>query len=173
MSVRLRVPTADDADVWAGLFDDAEVMRYVGTGEVRDRAWYGAFVRRQQELAAGTGLCLFSVLVGEEVAGFTGVQPWTQPWGPTGVPEIGWRLGRRFWGRGTATAAARIALDRAREAGVTRVVAMVHAENVASLTVARKLGLAEEAALVAPTGAPVLQYGTALAGGDADGSSRW
>ena len=163
MTVRLRVPTAEDADVWAGLFDDAEVMRYVGTGEVRDRAWYAAFVERQQELAGSTGLCLFSVLVGDEVAGFTGVQPWTQPWGPTGVPEVGWRLGRRFWGRGTATEAARTALDRARALGVPRVVAMVHAENAASLAVARKLGLTEEGALRAPSGAPVLQLGAVLA----------
>ncbi|RBY74375.1 hypothetical protein DQ238_22165 [Geodermatophilus sp. TF02-6] len=53
--MRLRVPTAEDADAWAGLFDDPAVMRHVGTGEVRDRAWYAAFVRRQRELAAATG----------------------------------------------------------------------------------------------------------------------
>ena len=162
MTVRLRVPTPEDAGVWADLFEDAEVMRYVGTGEVRDRAWYAAFVQRQQELAASTGLCLFSVLVGEDVAGFTGIQPWPQPWGPTGVPEIGWRLGRRFWGRGTATTAARVALDRARALGVPRVVALVHADNAASLAVARKLGLTEEAALQTPSGAAVLQYGARL-----------
>ncbi|MGY1775310.1 GNAT family N-acetyltransferase [Geodermatophilus sp. SYSU D00804] len=163
MTVRLRVPTAEDADAWTDLFDDAEVMRYVGSGEVRDRAWYAAFVARQQALAASTGLCLFSVLVGDEVVGFTGVQPWAQPWGPTGVPEVGWRLGRRFWGRGLATEAAAIALDRARVLGVPRVVAMVHADNAASLTVARKVGLTQEAVLRAPSGVPVLQYGTALA----------
>ncbi|SFO92477.1 Protein N-acetyltransferase, RimJ/RimL family [Geodermatophilus dictyosporus] len=162
MSVRLRVPTTEDAGAWADLFDDAEVMRYVGTGEVRDRAWYAAFVQRQQELAERTGLCLFSVLVAEEVAGFTGIQPWTQPWGPTGVLEIGWRLGRRFWGRGIATEAGRTVLDRARTLEVPRVVAMVHADNAASLAVARKLGLIEEAALRAPSGVPVLQYGVRL-----------
>jgi RimJ/RimL family protein N-acetyltransferase len=75
----LRVPTDGDADAWTELFADPEVMRYVGTGEVRDRDWYRGFVRRQQHLAGTTGLCLFTVLVGDEVAGFTGVQPWTQP----------------------------------------------------------------------------------------------
>ncbi len=162
MTVRLRVPTAEDAGVWARLFDDAEVMRYIGTGEVRDRAWYAAFVQRQQELAESTGLCLFAVLVGGEVAGFTGIQPWTQPWGPTGVREVGWRLGRRFWGRGIATEAGRTVLDRARALEAPRVVAMVHADNAASLAVARKLGLTEEAALHAPSGTPVLQYGVRL-----------
>lgn len=162
MTVRLRVPTAEDAGAWADLFDDAEVMRYIGTGEVHDRGWYAAFVRRQQELAERTGLCLFSVLVDEEVAGFTGVQPWPQAWGPVGELEVGWRLGRRFWGRGVATGAGRTVLDRARAIGVPRVVAMVHADNAASLAVARRLGLTEEAALRAPAGTPVLQYGTRL-----------
>jgi RimJ/RimL family protein N-acetyltransferase len=80
VSIGLRVPTAEDADAWAELFDDPEVMRYVGTGELRNREWYRAFVRRQQGLADTTGLCLFTVLVGGEVAGFAGIQPWTQPW---------------------------------------------------------------------------------------------
>ncbi|MGY1689972.1 GNAT family N-acetyltransferase [Geodermatophilus sp. SYSU D01105] len=162
MSVRLRVPTDEDAAAWADLFDDAEVMRHVGTGELRDRAWYAGFVHRQQELAESTGLCLSTVLADGGVAGFTGVQPWAQAWGPVGEPEIGWRLGRRFWGRGSATAAARIVLDRARELGVPHVVALVHTGNAASLAVARKLGMTEEAVLRAPSGATVLQYGTPL-----------
>jgi RimJ/RimL family protein N-acetyltransferase len=164
VSVGLRVPTAEDADAWAELFDDPEVMRYVGTGELRNREWYRAFVRRQQGLADTTGLCLFTVLVGGEVAGFAGIQPWTQPWGPTGEPEIGWRLGRRFWGSGTATAAAREVLDRARALGLPHVVALTHAENAASLAVARKLGLTEEATFRTPHGAPVRRYGAGFGG---------
>ncbi|WP_158548490.1 GNAT family N-acetyltransferase [Blastococcus sp. TF02A-26] len=164
MSVELRVPIDADADAWTELFDDPVVMRYVGTGEVRDRGWYRGFVRRQQELAGSTGLCLCTVLVDGEVAGFAGIQPWAHPWGPTGELEIGWRLGRRFWGRGTATAAARLVLGRARELRVRHVVALIHAENAASLAVAGKVGLGEEAVLRAPHGAPVLQYGATLAG---------
>ena len=162
--VSLRVPTDEDAEVWAELFDDPVVMRFVGTGEIRDRDWYRAFVRRQQELAESTSLCLFSVLAGGEVAGFAGIQPWTHPWGPIGELEIGWRLGRRFWGSGHATAAGREGLGLARQRGVRNVVALIHAENAASLAVARKLGLTEEAVLQAPDGAPVHQYGTTLTG---------
>jgi hypothetical protein len=72
-SVRPRVPTDADADAWTELFDDPEVMRYVGTGEVRDRDRYRAFVRRQQEPTDRTGLCMFTA--------------------PAGETEIGWRLG--------------------------------------------------------------------------------
>ena len=51
----IRVPTPADADAWWALFDDPEVMRFVGAGEVRDRAYYGDLVARQQALAASTG----------------------------------------------------------------------------------------------------------------------
>jgi RimJ/RimL family protein N-acetyltransferase len=164
VSVELRVPTDADADAWTELFDDPVVMRYVGTGEVRDRDWYRAFVRRQRELADTTGLCMFTVLVGGEVAGFTGLQPWPQPWGPAGETEIGWRLGRRFWGSGSATAAAREALDRARAGGLPHVVALVHADNTPSIAVARKVGLTLETVFRSPDGLPVQQYGATLAG---------
>ncbi len=164
MSVRLRVPTDEDADAWAALFDDPAVMRHVGTGEVRPREWYAAFVQRQQQLAATTGLCLFSVLVDDRVVGFTGIQPWRAQWGPTGALEIGWRLGRDSWGQGYATAAGRQVLELARSRGLPHVVAMIHAENAASLAVARTLGLTEEAALRSPSGADVRRYGTSPAG---------
>ncbi|MGY1711139.1 GNAT family N-acetyltransferase [Geodermatophilus sp. SYSU D00758] len=163
-AVRLRVPTDADAASWSDLFADPAVMRYVGTGEVRDPAWYAAFVRRQQELARETRLCLWSVLVEDRVVGFAGIQPWPQPWGPRGESEIGWRLGRRSWGRGYATTAARIALHRAREVGLPRVVALVHADNTPSLAVAGRLGMTEEAVLRAPGGAPVRQFGLVLGG---------
>jgi RimJ/RimL family protein N-acetyltransferase len=160
--VRLRVPTAGDADAWAALFDDPAVMRHIGTGKVRDRQWYAAFVQRQQHLAGTTGLCLFSVLVDDGVVGFTGIQPWTNVWGPAGEPEVGWRLGRCFRGRGYATSAARVVLGLARERGVPHVVAMIQEANAASLAVARKLDLVEEAVLRSPSGTVVHQYGTTL-----------
>ncbi|WP_167759090.1 GNAT family protein [Blastococcus sp. TF02A_35] len=159
---RLRVPTAADADRWSELFDDAAVMRFIGSGEVRDRPYYAGLVQRQQELAGATGLCLFSVVVDGEVVGFAGIHPWSHPWGPTGSLEAGWRLGRRFWGRGLATAAARAAVGLARERGVDRLVSMVHAENAASAAVARRLGMTPSALHRSPDGAPVQEFGLLL-----------
>jgi RimJ/RimL family protein N-acetyltransferase len=161
-AVALRVPTDDDADRWFELFDDAEVMRFVGSGEVRDREYYAGLVHRQQELAERTGLCLFSVVTDGVVAGFTGVLPWSHPWGPTGSLEAGWRLGRRFWGRGLATAAARTVVDMARERGIERLVSMIHADNAASVTVAQKLGMTPAALHQSPDGAPVLEFALLL-----------
>lgn len=80
-AVELRVPTEEDAATWTALFDDAEVMRFIGNGERRDRAYYVGLVERQRSLAADSGLCLFSVLVEGRVAGFAGVHPWSHDWG--------------------------------------------------------------------------------------------
>ncbi|WP_308010483.1 GNAT family N-acetyltransferase [Blastococcus sp. LR1] len=156
------MPTNADADPWFELFDDAEVMRFVGSGEVRDREYYAGLVHGQQELAERTGLCLFSVVSDGEVAGFAGILPWSHPWGPTGSLEAGWRLGRRFWGRGLATAAARIAVDLARERGIERLVSMIHADNAASVAVAQRLGMTPSALHRSPAGAPVREFGLLL-----------
>ena len=158
----IRVPTAADADAWYALFDDPEVMRFIGTGEVRDRAYYGELVAQQQALAASTGLCLFTVLAQDEVVGFTGIHPWTYPWGPHGELEIGWRLGRRFWGRGLATAAARAVLDLARERSVAELVSMIQDGNEASMAVARKLGMTPTREHRSPEGVLVHEFGLVL-----------
>ncbi len=160
--VTLRVPTAGDAGAWFELFDDPEVMRFVGDGTVRGHDYYVELVDRQRALAASTGLCLFSALVDGRVVGFTGIQPWTRSWGPTGEREIGWRLGRSFWGRGYASRAAGVAVERARAGGVVRLVAMIHEENTPSFAVARRLGMVPERELVSPETAVVHQLGLTL-----------
>lgn len=85
------------------------------------------------------------------VMGFSGAQPWPHDWGPVGEVEIGWRLGRAYWGRGYATAAARLALDAVRAAGVPHVVAMVAAGNERSIAVTRRLGMRHAETLLTPT----------------------
>jgi RimJ/RimL family protein N-acetyltransferase len=158
----LRVPTEGDAATWTTLFDDDQVMRFIGRGERRDLAYYVGLAERQRSLAADSGLCLFSVVVAGEVAGFAGVHPWSHGWGPTGLPEIGWRLGRAFWGYGHATRAARAVVDRARVTEVPQLISMIHESNTASFGVARKLGMATEAVLVSPEGSSVHQLGLTL-----------
>lgn len=155
--VQLRVPTDEDAASWTALFDDDEVMRFIGNGDRRDHAYYVGLVERQRSLADDSGLCLFSVLVEGRVAGFAGVHPWSHDWGPTGLPELGWRLGRPFWGRGHATQAARAVVERARGAEVPRLISMIQEGNAGSFGVARKLGMATEAVLTSPEGNRVHQ----------------
>jgi RimJ/RimL family protein N-acetyltransferase len=57
-------------------------------------------------------------------------------------PEIGWRLGADYWGRGLATGAARTVLKHGFETlGFQRVVATVQAPNRASIRIVEKLGM--------------------------------
>ncbi|MFB7008371.1 MULTISPECIES: GNAT family N-acetyltransferase [unclassified Streptomyces] len=150
-SLQLRVPTDEDALSWHRAFDDPEVMEFFG-GASEELSMYEEWTARQRRLDAELGYCLWTVL-GEdgEVAGFTGAQPWSRTtYGPVGETEIGWRLARSAWGRGYATTAARLTLERLRAAGVERVVATIDARNERSVAVARRLGMERAESFTAP-----------------------
>lgn len=169
----LRVPEPTDAAVLHQLFSDPGVMRHIGDGSVPSAEHIRSFVQRQISLAAEDGPCLLTVVdPAGQVLGFTGLQPWAHPWGPQGVLEIGWRLGRAFWGHGYATEAARAALAwyetrRAAGRGDPRLVAMIHEQNVRSQSVATKLGMSALAEYVSPHGIVVLEYGQVSGGASA------
>ncbi|MCA1217891.1 GNAT family N-acetyltransferase [Streptomyces sp. 8L] len=139
--MELRVPTDEDAYAWHRVFADPEVMEF--HGGPAEFSVYEELTARQRRHAAERGFCLWTIVDEHgEVAGFTGAQPWPhEAFGPFGEIEVGWRLGRAYWGRGYATAAARLTLERVRAAGVERVVAMVNARNERSIAVTRRLGM--------------------------------
>ncbi|WP_458245119.1 GNAT family N-acetyltransferase [Streptomyces sp. MAI_2237] len=142
--VRLRVPTDEDAIAWHRAFDDPEVMEFHG-GASAELSVYEELTARQRRHDAELGFCLWTMTdESGRVAGFTGAQPWPREWGPKGEIEIGWRLGRAYWGKGYATAAAQLTLDRLRAAGVPSVVALVRPGNERSVAVTRRLGMALE-----------------------------
>lgn len=148
--VRLRVPTDEDAVAWHRIFDDPEVMEFHG-GKARDLSVYEELTARQRRHDAERGFCLWTMLDDAgQVVGFTGAQPWPQDWGPKGEIEIGWRLGRKYWHQGYATAAARMTLERLRATGVESVVAMVLAGNERSIAVTRRLGMRLEHVFAEP-----------------------
>jgi RimJ/RimL family protein N-acetyltransferase len=139
--VRLRVPTDEDAVAWHRIFDDPDVMEFHG-GKSAELSVYEELTARQRRHDAEYGFCLWTMVDDTgRVIGFTGAQPWPQDWGPKGEIEIGWRLGREFWGKGYATTAAQMTLERLRAAGVPTVVAMVIARNEQSIAVTRRLGM--------------------------------
>ncbi|WP_328319039.1 GNAT family N-acetyltransferase [Streptomyces sp. NBC_00388] len=149
--VRLRVPTEEDAYAWHQVFDDPDVMEFHG-GASKELSVYEELTARQRRHDAERGFCLWTMLDEDgEVMGFTGAQPWPQEtFGPVGGIEIGWRLGRKYWGRGYATAAARTGLERVRAAGVGEVFAMVDAGNERSIAVTRRLGMELHETFVTP-----------------------
>ncbi|MEV7612870.1 GNAT family N-acetyltransferase [Streptomyces sp. NPDC089799] len=152
-AVELRVPTDEDAHAWHRVFDDPDVMEFLGGPE--ELSAYEEFTARQRLHDARLGYCLWTLLDSDgEVVGFTGAQPWPaeKEWGPVGEIEIGWRLGRDHWGKGYAYAAALATVDRVRRTGLSRVVAMIDDANERSIAVAERLGMTLEETFPLPGG---------------------
>lgn len=150
--LRLRAFAAADLDAYAAMCADADVMRYVGDGVPidRDAAW------RQMALFLGHwSLRGFGMWAIEERAGgrLVGRAGYYQPEGWPGA-ELGWLLGRAWWGQGLATEACRAALAQRAAFGIGRLISLIRPGNVRSAAVAQRLG-ATHARTVDFLGAPV------------------
>lgn len=140
----LRRWTEEDVPRLAAFNADPEVMRWIGDGSTRDepqtRARIEAMEREWDE--KGHGLFAVEVRATGQLAGFTGL---TVPlFLPEILPsvEIGWRLGRPFWGRGLATEAATAVLRFGfRDRGLEEIVSIAQVGNDASERVMEKLGM--------------------------------
>ncbi len=143
----------DDLDAMTAINSDPEVMRWIGDGSVQGRQQTAARIAVWEREWEEHGVGLFAVECREsgQLAGFTGLS--VPMFLPEVLPaiEIGWRLGRPFWGRGLATEAARTALDFAlRERGLARIVSIHTVGNTASERIMRKLGMRLERETVHP-----------------------
>ncbi|MDQ2910969.1 MAG: GNAT family N-acetyltransferase [Actinomycetota bacterium] len=152
----LRAPVPADADALAPMYADPEVMRYVGDGRTLTRAETELSVRSMIERWEADDFGLFTTLRKNDgaVIGRVGILIWnSETWepttraqasGPTEV-EVGYTLGRDFWGQGYATEAAGATRDHALNGlGAERLIALIIHGNTASENVARKLGLEYE-----------------------------
>lgn len=153
----LRAPVADDAEALAPMYADPEVMRYVGDGRPLARAETERSVKRMIQRWEADGFGLFTTVRKEDgvVIGRVGLLVWNaDTWEPTTRAEsengrteveVGYTLGRDYWGQGYATEAAGAVRDYAlRELGADRLIALIIHGNTASENVARKLGLRYE-----------------------------
>ncbi|CAM5664464.1 GNAT family N-acetyltransferase [Streptomyces tanashiensis] len=143
----LRRWSDDDLVPMAEINADPEVMRWIGDGSVRDLEQTAEAIERCEEEWDEEGFGLFAVeLLGSgELIGFAGLS--VPDFLPEVLPavEIGWRLGRQFWGQGYASEAAHAVLEFAlQDRGLDRVVAITHIGNRASENVIRKLGMTPE-----------------------------
>lgn len=135
----LRMWREQDFEQYAAMCADPEIMRYLGGGEPLNRfdAWrHMAFLIGHWDLL-GYG----HWAVEEKASGaFAGRVGFLNPAGWPGF-EIGWTLGRNFWGKGYATEAARRALEFAfEELDKSHVISLIHPDNEASIRVAERLG---------------------------------
>lgn len=158
--LRLRMFRDDDLDAYARICADPEVMRYLGDGKplTREDAWRQmAWILGHWQLR-GYGLWAVEERATGALIGRIGHI------NPEGWPgfELGWMLGRAFWGRGYATEGARRALDFAfTELKQPHVISLIRPDNAASIRVAERLGESLEGR-VHLFGAEALVYGISL-----------
>ena len=150
----LRAPVPEDAVALAPMYADPEVMRYVGDGRTLTRSETDRSVRRMIERWEADGFGLFTTVRKEDeaVVGRVGLLVWnTDTWEPTtraeaaNVPsevEVGYTLGRDYWGRGYATEAATAVLAHAfGPLGLPEVVSFTVPANRRSRHVMERLGM--------------------------------
>jgi RimJ/RimL family protein N-acetyltransferase len=138
--LRMRAFRVDDLDAYAPMCADPEVMRFLGTGVTLDRseAWRSMAGFLGHWALRGYGMW---ALEEKETGTLVGRSGFLNPEGWPGF-ELGWTLGRPFWGKGFATEAARRALDYAFEdLGRKRVISLIRPANTPSMRVAERLGM--------------------------------
>jgi ribosomal-protein-alanine N-acetyltransferase len=149
----LRELSEDDVDPLARFYADPETMRYIGGGVTLDREETRASLERMLGSFAAQGFGQLGVVRTEDGAfmGRCGILVWDpETWTPIRLPdatgpveiEVGYLLGREYWGHGYATEAATAVRDWAFEnLELERLIALIQPGNERSAGVARKLGL--------------------------------
>lgn len=137
--LRLRAFRHEDLDAYAAICADPEVMRYLGTGVTLNRndTWRAMAGILGHWKLLGYGMFAMEVRETGELIGRTGYL------NPPGWPgfELGWVLGRPWWGKGYAVEAAIKCRDYAFDAmGRDRLISLIRPDNHRSIKVAEKIG---------------------------------
>jgi RimJ/RimL family protein N-acetyltransferase len=127
--------TPEDIEGLAALYADPEVMRYIPYG-VLGKAGLDRVLEKYARVEAEHGFT-FRAIVERSTGRFVGDVGFGV-YEATGEPELGYSLARSAWGHGYATEAASACVAHL---DAPRVVALVDAENEASLRVAERIGM--------------------------------
>ena len=135
----LRAFRHSDLDAYAAIVADEDVTRHLGDGRPLDRgdAWRQMAIFNGHWTLHGFGTWAVEHRESGELMGRIGC------FYPEGWPafEIGYVLGKQFWGGGYATEGAAAALDFARtECHPDRIVSLIRPDNTGSIRVAERLG---------------------------------
>jgi RimJ/RimL family protein N-acetyltransferase len=135
----LRPWRPEDIDEYAAIVANPEVMRFLGDGKPLSRpdAWRQLAMLAGHWSLRGYGFWAVEERATGRLAGRIGL------FYPEGWPdfELGWTLGRDFWGKGYATEGARRALAYAfTELDRDHLISLIHPDNHASIRVAERLG---------------------------------
>jgi len=133
----LRGWRAEDFEALAAIHSDPDVMTFLGGVQERNDAWRSLASLAGHWALRGYGKWAVERKSDGAMMGRVGL---INPEGWPGL-ELGWTLGKQYWGKGYATEAARAALRYAfLTQPVGRMISCIDAGNVASQAVAKRLG---------------------------------
>jgi RimJ/RimL family protein N-acetyltransferase len=152
------VRDADIAELHRKVFGVAEVMGWVFAGSTLSLAETESFIRANFSFkAAATGLAVLVGRCGGDILGFAGLIPCAAL--ADDDLEIGFVLAPEAWGRGIATEIGRAQLAFGFEQlGRPRLLALVAAENKASVHTLEKLGMRHHSDIQPPGRSPRRVY---------------
>lgn len=140
--LRLRLFTYDDLQIMYELNTDPDVIKYADTAvkdmqEAKQRLEQGPLADYQKY---GYGRFAVELKSTGKVIGFCGIKYLPE----IELPEVGYRYLKEYWGRGIGTEAALACVDFARtDLKISKLVALIIPENIASIKLAEKLGMTQ------------------------------
>lgn len=134
----MRATRGEDLDAWAAIMADPDVARYIAPAPMtRDEAWRSIAAALGHWQLRGYGSWAVERKSDGAMIGRVGM---INPEGWPGL-EIGWTLGKPYWGKGYATEAASAAMRYAfLTQTVDRLISNIDPENAPSQAVAERLG---------------------------------
>jgi RimJ/RimL family protein N-acetyltransferase len=135
--------TADDLEWLIEMRTPEPVRRYLGGERMQNRE---ALTKRMPFYIEchekfGFGMAVMGLKETRELIGTSGLQPLED----TGEIEVGYNMSERFWGHGYGTECARAWLKFGFDkAGLERIVAVAHPDNIGSWRVMEKCGMTFE-----------------------------
>jgi len=136
----LRPYRDEDRPAFAEINADPEVMKYLGGVLTREQSDDITIGVNQRFVAEGIGFLAIERRSDGALLGACGLMRHIS-WYPDDL-EIGWRLGRQYWGHGYATEAARSWLTHAfEERSEPRVISITDTPNRNSIAVMTRLGM--------------------------------
>lgn len=136
--------TLDDVDAMFELDSDPEVHRYLGNNPVQEKTQITEAINFIRKQYADNGIGRWAVVnkATGEFMGWSGLKLVTTPTNNhKDYLDLGYRLIKRFWGKGFAMESAKASLNYAFETlGHQEVFAMAHIENIGSNKILKNLG---------------------------------
>lgn len=136
--LKLRAFTINDWQPYAEMYADVSFVRYLGGKPLsKEQVWENIAIILGHWNLLGYGIWALECRTTGQLIGRAGLL--NLPGWPD--VEICWALSPRFWGNGYATEAAQASINWAfEEAGLGRLISLIHPENKASEAVALRLG---------------------------------